>query len=81
MIGHKQIDEGRALLALRMLVEGSGVRSVSRITGLTKRCILKLLVNAGERCEALLATKVRKCTGSRCSGRRNLGILLQEGSA
>jgi transposase-like protein/IS1 family transposase len=59
IIGHKQIEDSKALLALHLLVEGNSVRSTQRITGLEKRTILKLLVDVGERCQALLETKVR----------------------
>jgi transposase-like protein/IS1 family transposase len=59
VIGHKQIDDSKAILALKLLAEGNSVRSTERITGLEKKTILKLLVNVGERCQALLETKVR----------------------
>src|SRR5258708_37932889 len=55
VIGHKQIDDAKALLALQLLVEGNSVRSTQRITGLGKRTILRLLVDAGERCGNVLA--------------------------
>lgn len=53
------LKEERGLLALRLLVEGNSVRTAARITGLHHRTILQLVVIAGQRCEALLATKVR----------------------
>jgi len=59
VIGHKQIDEGQALLALTLIVEGNSVRSAARITGLQKNTIIKLVVDAGQRCEALLDAKIR----------------------
>jgi hypothetical protein len=59
VIGHKQIDDAKALLALQLLVEGNSVRSTQRITGLEKRTILKLVLMAGGRCGNLLATKVK----------------------
>jgi transposase-like protein/IS1 family transposase len=59
VIGHKQIDDQKALLALKLLVEGNSIRSTQRITGLEKRTITKLVVLAGERCEALLNAKLR----------------------
>jgi transposase-like protein/IS1 family transposase len=59
VIGHKQVDEDRALLALTLIVEGNSIRSAARITGLEKRTIIRLVVDAGQRCEALLATKIR----------------------
>ncbi len=59
IIGHKQIDEDRALLALTLIVEGNSIRSAARITGLEKRTIMKLVVDAGQRCEALLDTRIQ----------------------
>ena len=59
-IGRKQApDEQKALMALRLIVEGGSVRSAMRITGLEKRTILRLIVWAGVRCESVHATKVR----------------------
>jgi transposase-like protein len=60
LFGQKQaVDDDAALLAIKLLVEGSSIRSVERITGLHRDTIMKLLVSAGERCEALMDTKIR----------------------
>jgi len=59
VFGHKQIDEQRGLLALRLLIEGNSIRTAERITGLHRDTIMGLLVIAGERCETLMATKLR----------------------
>ena len=60
----KPLDEMRipfdkALLCLQLLIEGSSIRSTERITGISKRAILDLLVLAGERCERLMEEKLR----------------------
>lgn len=58
-MGHKQaVDEYRALLALQLLAEGNSIRSAARISGIDKKTILRLLVAAGEKCEALTASKI-----------------------
>ena len=44
-----RIDTDKAILCLTMLFEGASVRSISRITGVHKTTILKLMVYAGER--------------------------------
>lgn len=49
----------KALLCLQLLLEGMSIRSTSRITGVHKCTIFNLLLLAGERCERLLATKMR----------------------
>jgi len=59
VVGHKQLDEEAALMALRLIVEGNSIRSAERITGLHRDTIMRLVVDAGQRCETLLATKVR----------------------
>ncbi len=50
----------KALLCLKLLVEGNSIRSTERITGVEKKTILSLLVLTGERCERLLDEKIRK---------------------
>ena len=59
MFGHKQIDEQRGLIALKLLVEGCSIRTAERMTGLHRDTIMKLLVIAGEKCENLLAEKIK----------------------
>jgi transposase-like protein/IS1 family transposase len=49
----------KAELVLSMLIEGNSVSSVERITGIHHSTILKLLVLVGEKCERIMAEKVR----------------------
>jgi transposase-like protein len=49
-----RIPLDRALLCIRLIVEGNSIRSTERITGVHRDTILALLVKAGERCERLL---------------------------
>jgi IS1 family transposase/transposase-like protein len=60
IIGHKQLDETKALLALKLIVEGNSVRSAERITGLHRDTIVRLILDAGQKCEALLTEKVHE---------------------
>jgi len=46
-------------MALRLIVEGNSIRSASRLTRLHRDTIMKLIVSAGEKCEALLSTLVK----------------------
>jgi len=46
-------------MVLRLLLEGNSVSSVERITEVHHTTILKLLVLAGEKCERIMATKIR----------------------
>lgn len=49
----------KALLCLRLLVEGNSIRSTERITGVHRDTIIDLLVKAGEKCERLLEDKIK----------------------
>jgi IS1 family transposase len=49
----------KAVLALRMLLEGSSIRSVERTTELHRDTIMRLLVVAGEKCEKIMGRCVR----------------------
>lgn len=58
LFGSMTVPEDKALLAIQLLIEGTSIRSTERITGLHRDTILRLLVLAGERCIALLDTKL-----------------------
>jgi hypothetical protein len=49
----------KAETILKMLLEGNSVSSASRLTDVHIATILKLLVKAGEKCEHIMATKIR----------------------
>jgi IS1 family transposase len=49
----------KACQVLGMLVEGCSVRSVERLTEMHRDTILRLLVAAGERCERVMAERLR----------------------
>ena len=53
------ISEEKAVLALRLLVEGNSIRSTERITDLDRNTIMSLLVKAGERCRRLMDEKIQ----------------------
>ncbi len=59
MFGAMIVPEDKALLAIQLLIEGTSIRSAERITGLHRDTIIRLLVLAGERCIALMDTKMR----------------------
>lgn len=59
LLGSMYLPEEKALLILRLLVEGNSVRSIERITGVEKKTILSLLVLAGEKCERLLNETIK----------------------
>jgi transposase-like protein/IS1 family transposase len=49
----------KAEMVLRLLLEGNSVSSVERVTEIHYGTILKLLVLAGEKCERIMAEKIR----------------------
>jgi transposase-like protein/IS1 family transposase len=49
----------KAEMVLRLLLEGNSVSSVERVTEVHHGTILKLLVLAGEKCERIMADKIR----------------------
>jgi transposase-like protein/IS1 family transposase len=53
------VTEEKAILCLRMLMEGNSIRSTERLTGVAKRTILDLVVNNGQKCERFLEQKIR----------------------
>lgn len=60
----KPLDEMRlpiekAVMILRLLVEGNSIRSTERITGVEKKTIISLLIKVGEKCETLFDKHMR----------------------
>ena len=58
-LGTMYVPQQKAVLALRLLLEGNSIRSTERITELDRNTIMRLLVLAGERCGALLDLRMR----------------------
>jgi transposase-like protein/IS1 family transposase len=58
-LGDMTIPMEKAVIALKMLLEGASVRSVERISELHRDTILKLLVVAGEKCEKIMGRYIR----------------------
>ena len=52
------IPQEKAILALRLLLEGNSIRSTERITDLDRNTIMSLLVKAGDRCQTLMISKI-----------------------
>ncbi|HEV2881792.1 MAG TPA: IS1 family transposase [Pyrinomonadaceae bacterium] len=57
-IGNMYLPVEKAVLCLKLLVEGNSIRSTERITGVNRNTILDLLVLTGEKCERLLNEKI-----------------------
>jgi len=53
------LELAKAEMIIRLLVEGSSVATVERVTGVHHGTILKLPVLVGEKCERIMAEKIR----------------------
>jgi IS1 family transposase/transposase-like protein len=58
-LGAMRLDIDRAELCLKLLTEGSSIRSTERISGVHRDTICSLLRKAGAKCEALMNRLVR----------------------
>ena len=54
----RRLSFDRAVFCLRMLLEGTSIRSVERLTGVNRNTLMSTLVDAGERCQRFLEQKV-----------------------
>jgi transposase-like protein/IS1 family transposase len=59
LLGSMILDTDKALLCLKLLVEGNSVRSTERITGVHRDTVLSLLETVGKKCIWLQETLVR----------------------
>jgi IS1 family transposase len=53
------VDIDTTARVLELMMEGTSVRAISRLTGLHIETILSLMVTAGEKCQRLLDTRIR----------------------
>lgn len=58
-LGDMQVDVGTAKLVLRLLLEGSSVRSAERLTKMHRATICKLIVFFGELCRTFMDAKMK----------------------
>jgi transposase-like protein/IS1 family transposase len=57
-LGNRTTDFAKAVQIVSLLMEGTGVRSVSRLTGIHKGTILAVLVTVGNKCQSILDQRV-----------------------
>src|SRR5690349_17382447 len=55
----RRLPFGRAVFCLRLLLEGTSIRSVERLTGTHRDTIMSTLVETGEQCQRFLEETVR----------------------
>jgi transposase-like protein/IS1 family transposase len=56
----RRLSFDRAVFCLRLLLEGTSIRSVERLTGIHRGTILTAFVDAGERCQRFLEETMRE---------------------
>jgi transposase-like protein/IS1 family transposase len=59
-LGAMRLDMDRAELCLKLLTEGSSIRTTERVSGVHRDTICRLLRKAGEKCETLMNRIVRR---------------------
>lgn len=55
----RRLPFDRAVFCLRLLLEGTSIRAVERLTGVHRDTILSVFVDAGERCQRFLEETIR----------------------
>jgi len=58
-LGKMILSEDKALMCLKVLVEGKSDRSTERITGVHRDTILDLLITVGDKCEQLMQDRIK----------------------
>jgi len=54
-LGSMRLDFAKAVYCLRMLLEGTSIRSCERLTGVNRNTLCDLILTVGERCKVFLA--------------------------
>ncbi len=57
-LGHMRLPLDKAVQCLQLIVEGSSLRTTTRIAKVNLRTVINLLVMIGERCEAMLEGRI-----------------------
>lgn len=60
LLDRRRLDEDRRILCLRMLLEGTSIRSTERLTGTHRDTIIAAMVTAGQQCKRFLETTIHR---------------------
>jgi transposase-like protein/IS1 family transposase len=58
-LGDSRLPADRAIMCLKMLLEGMSIRATSRLTGTDKNAIIDLVVTIGQRCQRFLKARIQ----------------------
>lgn len=59
LLGNMNLPEDKIVLCLSLLLEGNSIRSIERITGVTKQTLLNMLVLAGDHCRQVMHSRIK----------------------
>jgi transposase-like protein/IS1 family transposase len=59
MLGDSRLPVDRAVMCLKLLLEGMSIRATSRLTGTDKNAIIALVTTLGPRCQNFLKAKIQ----------------------
>lgn len=59
LLGESRLPLDRAVLCLKMLLEGMSIRATSRLTGTDKNAIIGLVTTIGPRCQRFLKSRIQ----------------------
>ncbi|MBI2823192.1 MAG: IS1 family transposase [Planctomycetia bacterium] len=59
-LGDMLLDHSRAVMCLKLMLEGASLRSIERLTGVSRNTLAGLLLLVGERCRLYWLAKMRK---------------------
>ena len=59
IVSMNQMNAGRRAMVIRCLVEGNSIRATTRLTGVAKNTVVKLLLEAGAACGKFMDQKMR----------------------
>lgn len=62
VLGDMRLPTDKAVMVLKLLLEGTSIRSIERLTGVNRNTIMDLLVLIGRRCERFWRAKMQNIT-------------------
>ena len=58
-LGTMRLEMDKAVFALKLLLEGTSIRAIERLTGVNRNTVCDLVVLIGERCERFLKSRIQ----------------------
>jgi transposase-like protein/IS1 family transposase len=58
---NRRTDQAKLMIALKMLLEGTSIRSAQRLTSLSRDTIISTMVSAGQKCQRFLENVLKSC--------------------